>query len=164
MGEEDRKGHELGRFIRGVAEHQALVARPDLAVDEVDSEGDVVGLAAEIRPDLAGPRVEAAAGVGVSDFPGRVADDPVHVEPGFGRHLAGHNGHVLGEERFAGDFPQGVLGQDRVEDGVGDLVGHLVGMAFGHRFRSEDEIFGHQETPFQAPGLRLFQGGRMRAC
>ena len=35
---------------------------------------------------------------------------------------------------------QGIVGKQRVEDGVGDLVGDLVGMPLGNRFGREEKL------------------------
>ncbi len=56
------------------------------------------------------------------------------------RDLAGHHNEAGGAQRFGGDAPMFVLGEHGVEHGVGNLVGDLVGMAFGNRFRGEQEI------------------------
>jgi hypothetical protein len=45
-------------------------------------------------------------------------------------------------ERLAGHAPGRVLGQHRVEDGVGDLVGDLVGVALGDGLGGEQELGG----------------------
>ena len=68
-----------------------------------------------------------------------LADDLLEVDPGAGRDLAGDDDHAGLDQRFAGDAALWVLGEDRVEDGVGDLVGNLVRMSLGYGFRGKQK-------------------------
>jgi hypothetical protein len=61
-----------------------------------------------------------------------ITDQFFQVDPGFGRHFAGHDRNAGLDQRLAGDAGPLVLRQHCVEHGVGDLVGHLVRMALGH--------------------------------
>ena len=73
--------------------------------------------------------VEAERLAVVADPLDRVADEVRDVDVGLGGDLTGDDAEARREQRLARDTTHRVLGEDRVEDGVGDLVGHLVGMA-----------------------------------
>ena len=62
VGEHDRQRHQLFGLVAGVAEHQALVARPA----RVHAHGDVGGLLVDGGDDRAGLVVEAVLGAGVA--------------------------------------------------------------------------------------------------
>ena len=59
----DRRGHQLRRFIAGIAEHHSLVA----GAAGVDAHGDVAGLFVDGGDHGAGVGVEAVEGVVVAD-------------------------------------------------------------------------------------------------
>ena len=86
----DRQRHQLGRLVRGVAEHHPLVAGADL-VDRVavavlhlerlvDALGDVGRLLVERHDDAAGLGVEAVLRPRVADVGHRLADEPGDVD------------------------------------------------------------------------------------
>src|SRR5207249_10801035 len=76
-------------------------------------------------------RSKAVLRAGVPDLAHGLPDDAWNVDVAVRRDLPHHDHQAGGDDRLACDAGQRVLGQDRVEDGVGDLVGQLVGMAFG---------------------------------
>jgi hypothetical protein len=154
VGECDRQGHQLRRLARGIAEHHSLVAG-SRAVELVVAGGLLARLIGAVHAlgDVGrllvqgvehGTRVgaEAQPGVDVADLPDRLARDVLDIEAGIGGDLARDHHQAGVDQRFAGHPAVGILGQDGVEDGVGDLVGDLVGMAFGDRFRGEQELAG----------------------
>jgi len=125
-------GHELGGFVAGEAEHEALVTSALVLVGGlVDAPGDVGRLLLDGGEHGAGFPVESHAGALVADLPDGLAHDLGHVDPGGGRDLASHDDHSGLGEGLAGHARGAVLLEDVVEDGVGDLVADLVGMAFG---------------------------------
>ena len=90
-------------------------------------------------------------GIDVADLADGLADqvvDGVAGQVGLGGDLAGDDGQVGGDQRFAGD-PAGRVGlQAVIEDGVADLVGHLVGMAHRHGFAGKQVSVGvHESSP-----------------
>ena len=148
MREHDRHRHELLGLVRRVAEHHPLVARADEVerigvavlrlVRLVDALRDVGRLPVDRDDDAAGLEVEAVLGARVADLGDRLADDRANVDVGLGRDLAGDDDEAGGDQRLAGDAAVGVVGEDRVEDGVRDLIGDLVRMALGDRLRREE--------------------------
>ena len=152
LGQGQGQGHQLRRFVAGVAEHHALVAgtlaqlglRAGLVFQGlVHAHGDIRGLLVDRGNDGAGVAVKAVLAAVVANIPDHspgnmgnihiaVGGDLTHDmdEAGAGRGLAGHAAH-------------GVLFQDGVQHGVGDLVADLVGMAFGHGFRSKQIVSCH---------------------
>ena len=152
MGERDRHGHQLGRLVRGVAEHHSLVAGARdvelvvvlfvLAHFErlVDALGDVRRLLVDRVDDGAGVGREAELGVRVADAADRLAGDVLDVDVDLGRDLARDDDEARVDQRLAGDATVGVAGHDGVEDAVGDLVGDLVRVPLRHRLGGEKEL------------------------
>src|SRR2546422_8171994 len=64
MREHDGHWHQLGRFVRRVAEHQSLVAR----AARVHADGDVRGLVVDRGDHGTGVVIKAPGGVGVPDL------------------------------------------------------------------------------------------------
>jgi len=146
--ERDRRGHQLRRFVRRVAEHHPLVAGADLVVvvagalaallvRAVDTLGDVRGLPVQRRQDAHGVAVVAEVAGVVANPADRGAGDVGVVDVGVGGDLAGDDDEAGGQQRLHRDPRGRVLGQRRVQDGIGDLVGDLVRMSFGHRLGGE---------------------------
>ena len=152
----DGRGHQLGRFVAGVAEHQALVAGAGVQVvvaRVVDALRDVVGLLVVADHHRAALVVDAVVGVVVADALDGVARDLDVVDVRVGGDLAGQHHQAGVGQRLGGHAAARVLLEDRVEDGIGDLVGHLVGVALGNRFGREEKVVRHlNETPIR---LRL---------
>ena len=142
----DRRRHQVGRLVAGVAEHQALVAGAGVEVvvaGVVDALGDVVALLVVADHHRAALVVDAVLGVVVADPLDRVARDLDVVDVRVGRDLAGEDDQAGVAQGLGGDARARILLEDRVEDGVGDLVGDLVGVAFGDRFGGEEEVVRH---------------------
>ena len=148
----NRQRHQLGRLVRGVAEHHPLVAgadlvdRVDVAVLDlerlVDALGDVGRLLVERDDDAAGLGVEAVLRAGVADLRHRLADEARDVDVGRRRDLARDDDEAGRDQGLARDAAVRVVREDGVEDGVRDLVGDLVGMPLGDRLRAEAERAG----------------------
>jgi hypothetical protein len=142
----NRRRHQIGRLVAGVAEHQALVAGAGVEVvvaRVVDTLRDVVALLVVGDEHGAALVVDAVLGVVVADALERVARDLDVVDVRVGRDLAGEHHQAGVAQRFGGDARARIVPEDRVEDGVRHLVGHLVRVAFGNRFGSEEEIVRH---------------------
>jgi len=121
----DRRRHQVGRLVAGIAEHQALVAGAGVEVvvaGVVHALGDVVALLVVADHDGAALVVDAVLGVVVADALDRVARDLDVVDVGVGRDLAGEHHQAGVAQSLGGDARARVLGEDRVEDRVGDLV------------------------------------------
>ena len=91
--------------------------------------------------------VEAGLGRRVADVADHVLGDLAELDLAVAGDLARHDHEARLDERLAGDAAVGILGEKRVEDGVGDLVADLVGMAFVHRLGREHVILEHGGGP-----------------
>src|SRR6218665_1774552 len=83
----DRRGHQLGRFVAGVAEHQALVAGAGVQMvvaGMVHALGDVVALLVVGHEHGAALVVDAVVGVVIADAPDGVARHLYVVHMGVG--------------------------------------------------------------------------------
>ena len=126
---DDRRGHVAVGFLRGVTEHQALVAGTlVLRVLAVDALSDVLRLLAD--------RVQHRAGVAVEAL---VEHDSAHdlldLDDGVRGDLAGDDDHAGLRHRLAGHAAVRLLRENRVEDRVRDLIRHFVRVAFRHGLR-----------------------------
>ena len=144
----DGRRHQLGRFVAGVAEHHALVARA-LFVVGVDAAAvhplrDVRRLALDGHQHAAGLPVEPHGRILVADALDYVAYDGGKLDLGSGGDLAGyHNEAGLGEG-LAGHSTGLVFADDGVEHAVRHLVAQLIGMAFGNTLGRE-QILRHAD-------------------
>ncbi len=143
VGERDGSGHQFGGFVRGIAEHHALVA----GAAGVHALGDVAGLLVDGGDHGAGVGVEAVEGVVVADRGHHAAHQALEVDVGLGGDFAGNDDQAGCGEGFGGDAAIGVLLQAGVENGVRDLVGNLVRMAFGDGLRGKQKTIAQLQTP-----------------
>ena len=120
--------------VAGVAEHQPLVAGPA----GVHALGDVGGLLMNRREHGAGLGVEAELRARVADILDGVADDLRKIDVTAGRDFAGDDREPGRDERLARHAADGILREDRVENGIGNLVGDLVRVPLGHRLRRKE--------------------------
>ena len=105
--EVDRHRHEAGRFVAGVAEHQALVAGALVEVEAaafVHALCDVLRLLAVGDQHRAGVGIKADRGVGVADALDRLAGDLAVVDVlRAGRDFSGEDHEVVLDEGFRCD-------------------------------------------------------------
>ncbi len=102
----DRRRHQLGRFVAGVAEHQALVAGAGVQVvvaGMVDALRDVVALLVVADHHRAALVVDAVLGVVVADALDGVARDLDVVDVRVGGDLAGQHHQAGVAQRLGGD-------------------------------------------------------------
>ncbi|MNI36165.1 hypothetical protein D3C73_902080 [compost metagenome] len=142
--------HQLGRLVRGVAEHDALVARALVLVGAgVDALGDVGRLRVQVVLELERLPVEAV--LLIADVLDHLADHGLDlvldargplalgVHDALAADLAGDHHQIGRRQGLARHARLGVLGQEQVDDGVRNLVGDLVGMAFRDALGGEEE-------------------------
>jgi len=137
----NRRRHQLGRLVAGVAEHQALVSGPDvlaLRLVLVDAHRDVAALLAHGHEHRAGVGGDSHLVVGVADVADHVAHHLLVVDRAPRGDLAGDDGQPRGDHRFARHAAAGILSEEGVEHTVGDLVGQLVRMPHAHRLAGEE--------------------------
>ena len=153
----DGQGHELRCFATREADHHALVPRTlqlegivlvsalALLQRVVDAGRDVGRLLFKVNLDQRMVCVEADLFVVVPDVADRFADSPLYVELRMGGDLADDYAQAFGNRRLAGYASIWILPEHSVEHGVRDLVTHFVRMAFGDRFRGQEERRGLAE-------------------
>jgi hypothetical protein len=101
--------------------------------------GNVGRLLLDVDEHLAAVGVEADVVGDEADVAAGVADDLLVVDGGLGGDLAEHHDHVCLGAGLARHLALGVLGEARVEDGVGHLVAQLVGVTLVHGLGGEEE-------------------------
>ena len=141
VGKHEGEGEELGRLVRGIAKHDALVAGAETLerLLVVEALGDVGRLLLDGHEEVARLVVEALGRVVVANVLDGVTDNLLVVELGLRRDFAKDHDHARLGGRLAGHLGQGVLGQAGVEDGIRDLVGNLVGVTLTDGLGGEDE-------------------------
>ena len=130
----DGRGHQVGGFVAGVAEHQALVAGALFEVQAlafVHTLGDVLALLVIADHDGAAAVVDAVVGVVIADALDGVACDLDVVDIGAGGDFTGEHDQTGVAQRLGGDPAVFVLRENCVENRVRDLVGDFVGVTFG---------------------------------
>ena len=126
-------GHQFGRFIAGVTDHNALVTGTDGLVifgavrRHFHCSRDVRALGMQITVDL------EALGV-IPDAVQHVPRNVEHIRVRFGSDLSGHNDVTAGGHDLTGNAAAGVTDQTRVQNIVCDEIVEFVGVAFGHGF------------------------------
>ena len=120
----DRRGHQLGGFLAGVAEHEALVTGALFRLlfafggHGVHALADVGALGRQPIGDEHRIGMEHVVFVDVPDATNRLADDLVVVKLRLGGDFTGDDHHVALDQGFAGHAALFVLGQARIKDGV----------------------------------------------
>ena len=159
VGVEDRRRHQVRRFVGGVAEHDALVAGALFLVgaglQRVDALRDVGGLRMQQDLDVGGLPVKTF--LLVADVLDRGAHHAFDLVVGDGLRTAGLAGdhHLVGGgERFAGgadrpgvDAGLRAFAEKQIDDLVGNPVADLVRMSLGNRLAGEQIRRAHQSTP-----------------
>jgi hypothetical protein len=108
----DGGGHQLRRFVAGVAEHQALVSGALVEVEAlafVDALGDVLALFAVGDYDGAGVGVKADGRIGVADALDGAPGHFVEVDARTGGDFTGQHHQVVLDQCFRGDSGAFVL-------------------------------------------------------
>ena len=127
--------HKVGRFVRGVAKHNALVTGALVFhVGLFNALVDVWGLLVDGAQDAARIGLKHVFALGVPNFADNVPGNFLGVEVGGRLDFAGQDHLAGGHQRFAGHFGRRVKRQEVVHQGIGNLVGNFVGVPFGHRF------------------------------
>ena len=156
MREHGRERHILGRFVRRIAEHHALIARTNrlcsvhLAFARlnrlIDPLRDVGRLLVKRDENAAGVGIEAVAGVRITDLTHRLADDLRNIDVAGGRDLTDDVCLSRRNEGLTRNTPLRILREDSVENAVRDLIGEFVGMTLGDRLGCKEHLL-HLEPP-----------------
>ena len=127
-----RRRHQVGRFIAGEAEHDALIARAFVLVAAgVNALGDMLRLAVQVVREVESLPVESV--LLVTDVLHGLADALldfiesarcpfavfVHAPAA---DLARQHHAIRCRQRLAGDARFGILAEEQIDDGVGNLV------------------------------------------
>ena len=145
----DRRGHQLRRFVAGMAEHQALIARSLLGVSlpfglpRIHTLGDVRTLRCDGIDDEHSVRVEYVVIVRVTDVTNRLPRDGVVIEPCFGRDFAADHHQVAFGVGLTGDATVFVLPKAGVQHSVRNRIANLVRMALADGLRGKDIVLAH---------------------
>ena len=149
VGIHDRRGHQLGGFGAGIAEHETLVAGAllggFLAVRGlgIDALGDVGALRGDRVHDEHLVGVKNIIVVRVADFANGLTGNGAEVKFRLGGDFAADHDQVALGVGLARDAAAGILRQTGVEDGVGNCVADFVRMAFADGLGGEYEVFAH---------------------
>mmetsp|Transcript_44099 Transcript_44099/g.89002 ORF Transcript_44099/g.89002 Transcript_44099/m.89002 type:complete len:230 (-) Transcript_44099:33-722(-) len=145
-----RQRHAVGRLVRGVPEHDALISGPDVEIllANVDAAGDVWALLVDSHEHLARLVAEPLAvhagqvvDVGVeADVGNDPADHLLVVQLGLRGDLARDHHHVVLGRRLTGHLALRVASEAGIQNRVRDLVAELIRMALVHGFRREEEL------------------------
>ena len=134
VGQIQRQRHVIGRFVRRVTEHHALVPRTlVLGRTADDAAVDIGGLLVNRGQHPAGIGLEHILALGVADLADDFPGDLLDVQIGVGFYLPRQHDLACGHQRLAGHLALGIECQKIVNQRVGNLVGHLVGMSFRYR-------------------------------
>jgi len=160
VGQRDWRGHQLGRLVRRIAEHHALVACSPGVHSPLAMSPDCL-LIVEITAQVFG--VESVDSVVVADGRDDTTDQRLEVDIRARSNLAGNDDEARRSEGLAGHAAVGVLFKAGIEDGVGNLVGDFVGMAFGTDSEVKRNFSGAgKEFPPRDADCHARWGGRIR--
>jgi len=138
-----RERHELGRLVRGVSKHVALVAGADLlerlGSHAVHTLADIGGLLLELHHNLARLVVKALLGSVEADLLASLAHNLLVVHLRLGGDLAEHHHHARLGARLAGNLGVRVLLEHGVKHGIGHLIAELVRVSLVHGLGGEKE-------------------------
>src|ERR1035437_1804730 len=149
---EDRQRHSLGRLVRGVSEHEPLIASPLRGAGRsLDGAPDLPRLQGDQLPDGHAVGVEGLARIRVPDAADHVSRDCRGIYRGRRGDLAGEDDVASLAENLAGDAGVPVTREMRVEDRVRDEVADLVRVALGNGLRCEDKLARRSGTNAHVP-------------
>ena len=150
MGEIDGQRHIFRRFVAGIAEHHALIARAGCKIGflagfcferAIHAKRDVRGLFAKRNEDGAGFAVKAVGGIVIAD----VADDAAHEGGDVKRRICGDFAHHEREARRDAALTchagLRIFRKAGVQHRVGKLIADFVRMSVRDGFRGKQAFF-----------------------
>ena len=148
MRQRNGQRHELGSFVGGVAEHQALVAGTVAVVvfyflarahlmGVFHTGADFVTLLTDSDGHAAGSTVEAYLGGGEANVAEAVTHQLRNFDVAGAAYLPHHMNKPGGHHGFHGNVRVGVFGEHGVQDGVRDGVADFIRVAFRDGFAGE---------------------------
>ena len=139
----DGRRHQFGRFVAGVAKHQALIASAGVQMiigGVVHTLGNIVALLVIGHQYRTTPVINAVVGVVVAYALQGVSRHLDVIHMGVGGDLTGQHHQTGVAQGLGGDAGFGVLREDGIENGIRDLIGHLVRVTFRDRLGSKEKI------------------------
>ena len=133
LGGHHRHGHVFGRFIAGIAHHNALIASAEGVIVliffqfRLDRSCNVGTLLMDVAVDL------VFLGV-VANVPQGVAGNVEHIRHGSGGDFTRHDDMPTGRHDLAGHAAGRIVFQTFVQNGIRDEVAQLVRVAAQHGF------------------------------
>ena len=145
MRQHHRQRHKLRRFLAGVADHNALIARAEcvrvgVVQRYIDRARDVGTLRVQPAVDLKRFRV-------IPDAAHNIPRDVEHIRLHSRADLARDHDMPAGGQRLARDTGGGVNGKAGVQDVIGNKVAQFVGVALGNGFGGI-KLFHGRFSPF----------------
>ena len=149
MGEHDRGGHQFGRFIASVTEHQSLITGSLLGLLlafgrlGIDALRDVGRLLRDDGVHEHLVRMKHIVVVHVADFADGFAGQLREIQLGLGRDFTAHDHDVRLHVSLTSHAAELVHRETRVQDRVRNGICDLVRMAFADGLRRKDESIAH---------------------
>jgi hypothetical protein len=119
MRQQNRQGHQLGRFVRGITKHAALIAGALFsakAARGTDALGDFRRLLGYEDLHAHTVSIESFRRIGATDVADCLTYNRFIIDVCGRRDFAGENNHILFTENLAGNSGLRVAGQMSVED------------------------------------------------
>jgi hypothetical protein len=130
MGQHDRKRHQLGCLVRGIAKQNALVTGPLVlgsAIDRMTYFGRLLG---QGQKNLDGVGAKGLTRIGVADLPDGLTDNPLVINLALASDLTSNDDQIAFAEYFTGHPTLDIFLQVSVYNRISDEVRNLVRMAF----------------------------------
>ena len=150
----ERRGHQIGGLVGGIAEHDALIAGAFILVAAgVHALRDMRGLAMQAVDEFKLFPVETV--LFIADLADGFAHGGLDFRQGARRPFAvfihalaadftGQDHQLRGGQCLAGDARLGVFRQKQIDDRIRNLIRDLVGMTFGNALGSKQIIATHR--------------------
>ena len=153
------QGHVIFSLVCCVADHETLVAGPDVLLLPVDVDAfcDLAGLLVQGHYNGAGAVVHADIDWVVADLLDGLPDNLLDIGFRFGADLSENHADGIFDSSLACYHGVGVFGETGVKDWVGDVVAEFIGVS------ASDTLGGEEEVPFFGSEM-LFLHNRYLYC
>jgi len=161
----DRRRHQFGRLVAGIAEHHALVAGTFILIaGSIDALRDIARLRVDEALDLCPLPVKPFLLVAdVADRVPRHVDQHLAGDRGGAARLAGQDDAVCRRHRLDAAARLRLGSQVGIDDRVGNAVANLIGMALRDRLAGKNKIVRRQ-GPSPCKNKLHISAGRHEAC
>ena len=134
-GQGYRQGHQLGSLGAGTTEHHTLVAGTAYFI--ISTQRDICRLGMDTALDLHRIRIEAVAGIDITDLTNSLTGNFLVIYHSFGGNLTADDAEVGGHHGFTSNTGCRILSQASIQDGIRNRVSNLIGVAVGYTFGSK---------------------------